>query len=50
LPYNQPFHLADLLGTSQSAKADFEAELVWQSQTPNAGAFEAEVIIDLFYK
>ena len=50
LPYNQPFHLADLLGTSQSAKADFEAELVWQSQTPKAGAFEAEVIIDLFYK
>ncbi|MGS0735857.1 fimbrial protein [Pseudomonas sp. GG8] len=50
LPYNQSFHLADLLGTSQSAKADFEAELVWQSQTPKAGAFEAEVIIDLFYK
>lgn len=50
LPYNQPFHLADLLGNDSSAKADFDAELVWQTPNPKAGAFEAEVIIDLFYK
>jgi hypothetical protein len=50
LPYNQPFHLADLLGNDSSARADFDAELVWQTPTPKAGAFEAEVVIDLFYK
>lgn len=50
IPYNQPFHLADLLALNPSAKADFDAELVWQSMTPKAGAFEAEVIVVLFYK
>jgi type 1 fimbria pilin len=50
IPYNQPFHLADLLAQNPSAKADFDAELVWQSNTPKAGPFEAEVIVDLFYK
>jgi type 1 fimbria pilin len=50
IAYNQPFHLADLLSQTPSARADFDAELVWQSKTPNAGAFEAEVIVDLFYK
>jgi hypothetical protein len=50
LPYNQPFHLADLLGNTSSARADFDAELVWQTPNPNAGAFEAEVVVDLFYQ
>lgn len=50
VPYNRPFHLTDLLAENQSAKADFDAELVWQTTNPKAGAFEAEVIIDLFYK
>jgi type 1 fimbria pilin len=50
LPYNQPFHLADLLGNDSSARADFDAELVWRTSTPTAGAFEAEVVIDLFYQ
>lgn len=50
LPYNQPFHLADLLGNDSSARADFDAELVWQTPAPKAGTFEAEVVIDLFYQ
>ncbi|MDB6143776.1 MAG: fimbrial protein [Pseudomonas sp.] len=50
IAYNQPFHLADLLAQNPSARADFDAELVWQSKTPKAGAFEAQVIVDLFYK
>ncbi|MGV8916268.1 MAG: fimbrial protein [Pseudomonas sp.] len=50
IPYNQPFHLADLLVQNPSARADFNAELLWHSATPKAGAFEAEVIVDLFYK
>jgi type 1 fimbria pilin len=50
IPFNQPFHLADLLAQDPSAKADFDAELVWQSNTPKAGPFEAEVMVDLFYK
>jgi len=50
LPYNQLFHLADLLGKDSSARADFDAELVWQTSTPKAGAFEAEVVVDLFYQ
>jgi type 1 fimbria pilin len=48
--YNEPFHLADLLGDTQAASVDFNAELVWQTQTPKAGPFEAEVMVDLFYK
>lgn len=48
--YNEPFHLANLLGDDQSASMDFAAELVWNSKTPTAGPFEAEVMVDLFYK
>ena len=48
--YNEPFHLADLLGDTKAASVDFNAELVWQTQTPKAGPFEAEVMVDLFYK
>ena len=50
LRYNEPFHLADLLGDDKAARVDFEAELVWQTKTPKAGPFEAEVMVDLFYK
>ncbi|WP_397449607.1 fimbrial protein [Pseudomonas sp. NA-150] len=50
IPYNQPFHLADLLAQSPASRADFEAQLLWNSAKPTAGAFEAEVIVDLFYK
>ena len=48
--YNEPFHLADLLGDTKAASVDFNAELVWQTQTPKAGPFEAEMMVDLFYK
>lgn len=50
LRYNEPFHLADLLGDNKAARVDFDAELVWQSKIPKAGPFEAEVMVDLFYK
>lgn len=49
-PYNEPFHLNDLLGGNYSATADFNAELLWQTETPTPGPFEAEVMVDLFYK
>jgi hypothetical protein len=48
--YNEPFHLADLLGSDQSASISFNAELVWHNRNPTAGPFEAEVMVDLFYK
>jgi hypothetical protein len=50
LRYNEPFHLADLQGSDQSASVDFNAELVWNNKNPTAGPFEAEVMVDLFYK
>jgi hypothetical protein len=50
LRYNEPFHLNDLLGENYSATADFNAELLWQTETPKPGPFEAEVMVDLFYK
>jgi hypothetical protein len=50
LRYNEPFHLADLLGETQQSSIDFTAELVWQNPRPNAGPFEAQVMVDLFYK
>lgn len=50
LRYNEPFHLNDLLGSNYSATADFNAELLWQTETPKPGPFEAEVMVDLFYK
>lgn len=48
--YNEPFHLNDLLDGNYSATADFKAELIWQTQTPQPGPFSAEVMVDLFYK
>jgi type 1 fimbria pilin len=50
LRYNEPFHLADLLEDTRSASADFNAELVWQNARPKAGPFQAEGMVDLFYK
>lgn len=50
LKYNEPFHLADLLNDVQAASVDFNAELVWQKNSPKAGPFAAEVMVDLFYK
>ncbi|WP_426141126.1 fimbrial protein [Pseudomonas sp. DWP3-1-2] len=50
LRYNEPFHLADMLGDTQTASVGFNAELVWQTSAPKAGPFEAEVMVDLFYK
>ncbi|WP_268799780.1 fimbrial protein [Pseudomonas huanghezhanensis] len=50
LRYNEPFHLNDLLGENYSATADFNAELLWQTTSPEAGPFDAEVMVDLFYK
>jgi hypothetical protein len=48
--YHEPFHLTDLLGDNYSATADFNAELIWQTDAPTPGPFEAEVLVDLFYK
>lgn len=50
LRYNEPFHLSDLLGETHSAQADFDAELVWNSARPRVGPFDAEIMVDLFYK
>ncbi|HEX8595580.1 MAG TPA: fimbrial protein [Pseudomonas sp.] len=50
LRFNEPFHLADMLSDTQAATANFNAELVWQSAQPKAGPFNAEVMVDLFYK
>ncbi len=49
IPYNEPFPATDLTD-SYSATADFNAELVWQTNTPKPGPFSAEVMVDLFYK
>lgn len=48
--FHEPFHLNDLLGNDYSATADFNAELLWQKEVPTPGPFEAEVMVDLFYK
>lgn len=48
--YNTPFHLADLLGDTRANSADFNAELVWQTPYAKAGPFEAQLMVDLFYK
>lgn len=48
--YNEPFHLADLQGDDQSASMEFSAQLVWNNKNPSPGPFEAEVMVDLFYK
>lgn len=50
IPYNRSFHLAELLGDTRAAMAQFEAELLWNSDRPKAGPFSAEVVVDLFYK
>lgn len=48
--FNEPFPVIDLPDGTYSATADFMAELVWQTRTPVAGPFSAEVMVDLFYK
>lgn len=48
--YHEPFHVTDLQGENYSATADFNAELVWQTDAPIPGPFSAEVLVDLFYK
>jgi hypothetical protein len=50
VPFHEPFHLTDLLEGNYSATADLNAELLWQTSTPTAGPFSAEVMVDLFYK
>lgn len=50
LPYNEPFHLADLTTDTQAAAVEFTAELSWQKNNPQPGPFEAQVMVDLFYK
>ncbi|RMU36321.1 hypothetical protein ALP31_05041 [Pseudomonas amygdali pv. morsprunorum] len=50
LRYNEPFHLAELLGETNAASADFNAQLLWNSNTPTPGPFNAEIMVDLFYK
>lgn len=50
VPFLEPFHLTDLLEGNYSETADFNAELLWQTSTPTAGPFSAEVMVDLFYK
>ncbi|KAA8695874.1 Uncharacterized protein ALO80_03365 [Pseudomonas caricapapayae] len=50
LRYNEPFHLAELLGETNAASADFNAELLWNTNTPRPGPFNAEIMVDLIYK
>lgn len=50
VPFHEPFHLTDLLEGDYSETADFNAQLLWQTSTPTAGPFSAEVMVDLFYK
>lgn len=50
VPFQEPFHLTDLLEGDYSETADFNAQLLWQTHTPTAGPFSAEVMVDLFYK
>lgn len=50
LRYNEPFHLAELLGETNAASADFNAELHWNTDKPRPGPFDAEITVDLFYK
>ncbi|MFC3940474.1 pilus assembly protein [Pseudomonas gingeri NCPPB 3146 = LMG 5327] len=50
IPYNRSFHLAELLGDTQAAMTQFDAELLWHSAQPKAGPFSAGVVVDLFYK
>lgn len=49
LRYNEPFALSELHRTTD-ARREFLAELLWQAANPRPGPFEAEVMIDLFYK
>ena len=48
--FHEPFHIIDLLGDTYSGTADFNAELLWQTNNPVPGPFSAEVLVDLFYK
>ncbi|MBP0952726.1 fimbrial protein [Pseudomonas sp. 20GA0080] len=50
LRYNEPFHMAELLDDTHAAKADFNAELVWSSTRPQVGPFDAQIMVDLFYR
>lgn len=50
LAYNELFHLAELLGETHASQADFNAQLLWNSTRPQVGPFDAEVMVDLFYK
>ncbi|MDU8498055.1 fimbrial protein [Pseudomonas syringae] len=50
LRFNEPFHLAELLGETNAASADFNAQLLWNTNTPRPGPFNAEIMVDLFYK
>ncbi|OUM07008.1 pilus assembly protein [Pseudomonas syringae] len=50
MPYNEVFHLADLLGETQAATANFEARLFWTGKPRQPGPFSAEIAVDLFYK
>lgn len=48
--FNEPFHMIELLDDTYSGTADFNAELLWQTNTPTPGPFSAQVMVDLFYK
>ncbi|RMP10575.1 hypothetical protein ALQ30_200094 [Pseudomonas syringae pv. persicae] len=50
LRYNEPFHLAEQLGETNAASADFNAELHWNTYKSRPGPFDAEITVDLFYK
>lgn len=50
VPYNRLFHLVDLAGDTPAASVEFNAELLWQTTRTVPGPFEADVMVDLYYK
>ncbi|MGL5995797.1 MAG: fimbrial protein [Pseudomonas proteolytica] len=49
LPFNEWFPLAQMKGANQTTRQDFRADLKWRT-LPVPGAFDAAVVVDMFYK
>ncbi|AIG01292.1 fimbrial protein [Pseudomonas fluorescens] len=49
LPFNEWFPLAQMAGANQTTRQDFRADVKWRT-LPVPGAFDAAVVVDMFYK